>query len=97
MFKDVGMEKSDALLHHLLVEHQFVIADVELIADFKRYVTSYCNMSFKINCNYNCHWSGIYRCTLSPTFFEKLTSFTKIAKMLPSENSGLKLNSLNCS
>ena len=38
MFKNVGMEKNDALLHHLLVEHQFVIADVELIADFKSYI-----------------------------------------------------------
>lgn len=42
MFKDVGVAKSDALLHHLLVEHQFVIADVDLIADFKRYYTITC-------------------------------------------------------
>ena len=40
MFKDVGIEKSDALLHHLLVEHQLVIADVDVIADFKRYLLS---------------------------------------------------------
>ncbi|XP_028400631.1 zinc finger protein 277-like [Dendronephthya gigantea] len=38
MFEDGGVKKSDALLHHLLVEHQFVIADVDLIADFKSYI-----------------------------------------------------------
>ena len=35
-FEDTGTRKSETLLHHLLVVHQFVIADVDAIADFKR-------------------------------------------------------------
>jgi len=37
--------KNDAVLHHLLVEHQLVIADVDQVCDFKRYVITISSLS----------------------------------------------------
>ena len=45
MFKDTE-GKNDELLHHLLLEHQLVIADVSKIPDLKRYVNL-----FLMSCN----------------------------------------------
>ena len=33
--------KNDALLHHLLLEHQLVIADVSQVCDMKRWINLY--------------------------------------------------------
>lgn len=34
--------KNDAVLHHLLVEHQLVIGEVAQVCDMRRYVLTHC-------------------------------------------------------